>query len=323
MRRRQFITFLGGSAAVWPLTARAQQPAMPVIGYIYSGALEMGAINLAAFRKGLSEIGYIDGRDVTVESRFSDNQNDRLPAFVAEMVRRQVALIVATPVTAALTAKAATTTIPIVFQTGGDPVKVGLVSSFSRPGGNLTGVGQLSVALAGKRLELLHELVPNASVIALLSNPQGANNDEQLGELQEAARALGLRLLILNGREIDSAFAALAEQRIEALFVMATAYFYGIRNQIALLAARHNVRAIFESREFVEAGGLVSYGVDFSDVYRQLGVYAGKILKGEKPADLPVLQPTKFELIINLQAAKVIGLTIPASFLLRADKVIE
>jgi putative tryptophan/tyrosine transport system substrate-binding protein len=323
VRRRDFITLLGG-AATWPLAARAQQPALPVIGYLYSGTAVAGAPNVAAFRKGLGEAGQVEGRDVAIETRWGENDRGRLPALAAELVRRRVALIVATPISSALPAKAATTTIPILFQTGSDPVRAGLVASFSRPGGNLTGVSQLSTPLAAKRLALLHELVPNVSAIGVLVVPGAANSDEQLGDLQQAARALGLRPpIVVNGRELDSAFAGLAQQQIGAIFVAASPYFYGVRDQIALLAARHSVPVIYESREFPEAGGLISYGVDFSDVYRQLGVYAGKILKGAKPADLPVVQPTKFELVINLRSAKVIGLTVPQSLLVAADQVIE
>ena len=323
IRRREFIALLGGAAAAWPLAALGQQ-ALPVIGYLYSGTAGGGAPNVAAFRKGLSETGYVDGRDVSIEARWGNNDRDRLPALAADLVRRRVALICATPNISAQAAKAAATTIPILFSTGLDPVREGLVASFNRPGGNLTGVTQFSTPLAAKRLELLHELAPNVSVVGVLVVPGATNNDEQLGDLEQATRALGLRPpIVLNGRELDSAFASLAQQQIGALFVAASPYFYSVRDQIALLAAQHRVPVIYESREFPEGGGLISYGVDFSDVYRQLGLYAGKILKGTKPADLPVVQQTKFELVINLRSAKVIGVTVPQSLLVAADQVIE
>jgi putative ABC transport system substrate-binding protein len=320
--RREFITLLGGAAA-WPLAVRAQQ-ALPVIGYLNSGTAGDGARHGAAFRKGLSETGYVDGRDVSIEARWGNNDRDRLPALAADLVRRRVALICATPNISAQAAKAAATTIPILFSTGLDPVREGLVASFNRPGGNLTGVTQFSTPLAAKRLELLHELAPNVSVVGVLVVPGATNNDEQLGDLEQATRALGLRPpIVLNGRELDSAFASLAQQQIGALFVAASPYFYSVRDQIALLAAQHRVPVIYESREFPQGGGLISYGVDFSDVYRQLGLYAGKILKGTKPADLPVVQQTKFELVINLRSAKVIGVIVPQSLLVAADQVIE
>ena len=292
LKRREFIT-LFGSAALWPIAARGQQPAIPVLGYLFSGTADGGATFLAAFRKGLTETGYVEGRDVSIEFRWADNQVDRLPAMAADLVRRRVALIVASPTAAAQAAKAATTTIPIVFQIGGDPVKLGLVSSFNRPGGNLTGVSQLSATLAAKRLELLHNLIPNAIIVGMLADPQIPTNDEEIKSLQQATRALGLRSLVLNGREIDSVFENLARQNIDALFVMASTYFFRIRNQITQLAARHKVPVIYEAREFTEAGGLVSYGSSFSDVYRQVGFYAGRILRGENPRPAKPVPHTK------------------------------
>jgi len=321
--RRRFISALGGAAAAWPLAARAQQPKVPVIGFLHTVTAEVGAGFVAAFREGLSETGYVEGRDVAIEYRFADGHLDRLPALAADLVRRQLALIVASPTAATVAAKAATTTIPIVFQVGVDPVKLGLVSSFNRPGGNLTGVSQLSYPLAAKRLELLHELVPKAVVVGLLADPQNSNNVEQITDLQQAARALDMRPIVLDGRDVDSVFANLAQQQIDALFVTASTYFYIVRSQIIALAARHNMPVIYESREFSEAGGLVTYGVDYSAVYRQVGVYAGKILRGAKPADLPIVEPTKFELIINLKTAKALGLTVPQTLLVAADEVIE
>jgi putative tryptophan/tyrosine transport system substrate-binding protein len=323
MRRRDFIAGIAGSAATWAAVARGQQPAMPVVGFLHTATPEAGAGFVTAFRKGLREIGYVEGQNVAIEYQWANNQNDRLAELAVGLVRRKVSLIVASPTPATLAAKAATTSIPIVFQVGPDPVKLGLVASLSRPGGNLTGISQLSTTLVGKRLELLHALAPNASVVGLLADPQSPNFEEQVRDLQEAASALGLRPITLNGREIDSVFANAAQRQINAFFVMASAYFYSIPNQIASLAARHKMPVIYESREFAAAGGLASYGVDFSDVYRQVGVYAGKILSGEKPGELPVLQPIKFELIINRKAAKEIGLTLPDKLLTIADEVIE
>jgi putative tryptophan/tyrosine transport system substrate-binding protein len=322
MRRRDFLSFVGGAVAACPHPVRAQQP-LPEIGYLYPGSRDANEDHVAAFQQGLSEVGYIDGRNLTIEYRWANDQNDMLPAYASELVRRRVAVIVASPAPAAQAAKAATTTIPIVFQIGADPVKLGLVASLSRPGGNLTGVSQLSTTLIAKRLELLHDLVPRASVIAVLSDPQGANIDEQLTILGQAARALGLRTVISSSRDIDSVFASLADQQANALFVTATSYLVDHRDQITLLAARHRLPAIYESRDFAIAGGLISYGTDFSAVYRPVGLFAGRIVKGEKPADIPVVQPTKFELVINLKTAKSLGLTVPQTLLATADEVIE
>jgi putative tryptophan/tyrosine transport system substrate-binding protein len=325
MRRREFV--IGGlsAAAALPQVATAQQLPMPVIGFLHTLTSEAAARYVTAFLEGLKEAGYLEGRDVIIEYRFADGQLDRLPALAADLVRRQVALIVASPNVATLAAKAATTTIPIIFQVGTDPVKLGIVSSFNRPGGNLTGVSQLSYSLVTKRLGLLHELVPNALAVGILADPQISTNVYQIADLQQAASALGLQPIVLNGRDIDSVFANLPQQHIDALFVTASSYFYifHIRDQIISLAAHHDLPVIYETREFPEAGGLVSYGVDFSDVYRELAVYAGKILRGAKPADLPVEQPTKLELVINLKTAKALRLTIPSGILAIADEVIE
>jgi putative tryptophan/tyrosine transport system substrate-binding protein len=323
VRRREFIAGLGGAAA-WPLAARAQQP-LPVIGFLFSSTSKAAGPFIAGLAAGLAEIGYVEGRNVAFEYRWADDDVDRLPSLVDELVRRKVAVIVATPGVAALAAKAATTTIPIVFQTGGDPVKLGLVASFDRPGGNLTGMSQLSGALVAKRLELLHKLVPKASVIAVLVDPQGATIQEQLTSLREAANTLGLRLVILNlnGTDIDSVFANLARQRADALFVTATAFLSSHYDQLSALAARYKMPAIYEDRSSAMVGGLISYGVDFLSISRQLGIYAGKILMGAKPADLPVQQPTKFEMAINLKTANALGLTIPPNLLAVADEVIE
>jgi putative ABC transport system substrate-binding protein len=327
MKRREFIAGLG-SAAVWPLAARAQQP-MPVVGFLAVGSLDTRSrINVAAFHRGLAEMGYFEGRNVAMEYRWTDGQSDRLPAFAAELVRRQVAVMVAIGGTnAAFAAKAATQTIPIVFSSGSDPVEVGLVASLGRPGGNLTGVSLLITAVVAKRLELLHELAPAATSIALLANPANpVLAADETRELQAAARVLGVNLLVLHASspsEIDAAFATLVEQRVGALLVSSDADFSIRRDQIVALAARHAVLAIYQWREYTAAGGLMSYGPSLTDAYRINGVYTGRILKGEKPADLPVQQVTKIELVINMKAAKALGLTFPTALLVRADEVIE
>jgi putative ABC transport system substrate-binding protein len=321
--RRRFITLLGGAAA-WPFAARAQQPA--VIGFLAGGARGGFAYSVTAFQHGLNETGYVEGRNVAIEYRWAEDQSDRLPALAADLVHRRVAVIAAGPTAAALAAKAATTTIPIVFQTGRDPVKDGLVSSFNRPGGNITGVSQLAIELGAKRLDLLHKLVPNASRIAVLAYPQSLVSREQVTDLQQAAHGIGLRLLVLNvgdHRDLEGAFINVVESRAEALVVSASAFFYSQRDQLIALAARHAVPTIYQSREYIAAGGLISYGSDFSDVFRQVGVYTGRILRGEKPSDLPVMQPTKFELVINLITARALGLTVSPTLLARADEVIE
>ena len=327
MRRREFITLLGGATAAWPLAARAQQPAMPAIGFLNS-LRQSDRPNLqAAFRRGLSEAGYVDGRNVTIESRFAENQHDRLPALAADLVGRKVAVIAATGGGASiLAAMAATKTIPIVFTTGGDPVQQGYVASLNRPGSNVTGVSWFANLVTGKGLGLLHELVPNAAVIALLVNPRLPETARMEGEGREAARSLGLQLLILNASipsEIDASFATMRQQRVGALLVGADPFLSSRTQQIVALATRDAIPAMYANRDFVEEGGLMSYGNDTADSYRRAGVHAGRILNGASPADLPVDQATKFELLVNVKAAKAVGLTIPESFLARADEVIE
>jgi len=324
IRRREFVTLLSGAAAAWPLTARAQQPAMPVIGFL-SPASPV-ADTLRAFRQGLKETGYIEGENVVIVYRFAENQIDRLPELAAELVRRQVAVI-ATPGGATLAAKAATTTIPILFVAGEDPVRLGLVASLARPGGNLTGVNIFATELAAKRLELLRELVPGAVRVAVFVNPTGAATAETtLSDLQAAARSTGLQIQLLNAgtsREIDAAFATFVRERPDALFVSGEPLFTSRRVQMILLAARHAVPAIYAGRQFPEIGGLMSYGAGLTDAWRQVGIYAGRILKGEKPADLPVVQSSKFELVINAQSARALGIEVPSTLLARADEVIE
>ena len=327
MRRREFITLLG-SAAVWPLAARAQQAAMPAIGVLSAEWRDLFADRLRAFHEGLSETGYVEGRNLAIEYRWAEGRNDQLPALAAELVRRQVTVIVTAGSTpAALAARAATTTIPIVFYLGADPVEVGLVTSLSRPGGNLTGVVTLNVEVGAKRLELLHELIPTATVVALLLNPTNPTLAQTLSrDLQAAARTLGLQLHVLhasNEREIDTAFATLVQLRAGALVIGADALFNSRSEQLAALTIRHAVPAIYQFREFVSAGGLMSYGTTVVDTYRPVGVYTGRILKGEKPAELPVQQATRLELIINLKTAKALGITVPLPLLGRADEVIE
>jgi putative ABC transport system substrate-binding protein len=324
MKRREFITLLGGAAA-WPLAARAQQAAMPVVGLLNGGSPGPYAPYVAAFRQGLKEAGYIEGENVTIEYRWLEGQYDRAPSMAAELVRRQVAVIVAnTP--GNLAAKAATTTIPIVFTTAGDPVQLGFVASLSRPGGNLTGVTQLGVEVGPKRLELAHELVPAATIIGLLVNPASPTAEPITRNLEEASRTLGLKLHVLHAsteREIEKAFATLLQLRAGALVISPDPFFVTQSEQLAALALRQAMPAIFQYRPFAAAGGLVSYGGSIADSYRTAGVYTGRILKGEKPANLPVQQSTKVELIINLKTAKALGLTVPLSLLGRADEVIE
>jgi putative tryptophan/tyrosine transport system substrate-binding protein len=326
MKRRDFITLLGGAAA-WPLAARAQQPVMPVVGFINPSSADGWESRLRAFRQGLKETGFIEGENVAVEYRWAENQFDRLPALAAELVRRQVTVIVTTgSPAAALAAKAATTTIPLVFGVPEDPVRSGLVASLARPGGNATGINFFSIELVAKRLEVLREMVPATTRVAVLVNPADAASETMLKDVEAATRAMGLQIQVLRAntnREIDSAFAAFGRERPDALLVSGGPFLLSRRVQLALLAARHAVPASYGAREYVEIGGLMSYGANVADAYRQVGVYAGRILKGAKPADLPVMQSTKFELVINAQAARVLGLEVPATLLARADEVIE
>jgi putative ABC transport system substrate-binding protein len=325
-RRREFITLLG-SAAAWPLAAPAQQAAMPVVGFLSGGAPGPFKHLVAAFREGLKETGYIEGQNATIQYRWAEGQYDRLPLLATDLARRQVAVIAATGGTqAGLAAKAATATIPIVFSSGIDPITAGLVVSFNRPGGNVTGVYLLISELDPKKLGLLRELVPNASVIAVLLNPRSADIRARSAGVQEAARTVGQHIRILHAsteRELETAFASLAELRAGALVVSSDPFFNSRRDQIVALAARYAIPAIYEGREYVLAGGLISYGTSLAEGYRQVGLYAGRILKGEKPADLPVVQPTKFEYVINLKTAKTLGLTVPSSMQFLADEVIE
>jgi putative ABC transport system substrate-binding protein len=324
MRRRAFIKLVGGAAAAWPLVARAQQPAMPIIGFLNSASPDGYEPMVAGFRQGLKETGYIESQNVAIEYRWAGGQYDRVPVLAGELVRRHVAVIVAnTP--GNLAAKAATSTIPIVFTTGGDPVQMGLVAS-NRPGGNVTGVTELLVEVAPKRLELAHEIVPTATVIAVLLNPTNPNTEAQLRGLQAAAGTLGLRLHVLHAsveHDFDTIFASLAQRVAGALVIVDDPFFTAWSEQLAALALRHAIPTISYAREFVVAGGLMSYASDIPDAYRLAGIYAGRILKGEKPADLPVQQSTKVELIVNLKTAKALGLDVPMSMLMRIDQVIE
>jgi putative ABC transport system substrate-binding protein len=326
MRRRDFLTVLG-SAAAWPIAARAQQPRMPVIGYLHSSSAGANAQYVEAFRRGLAETGYVEGRDVKIEYRWADNQYDRLPALVADLIKREVAVIVATgAVNAALAAKEATRTIPIVFSLGSDPIQVGLVASLNRPGANVTGVTNITRELLGKRLELLRELLPRASAISFLVNPDNPNTAPSVQELETLARAGGWSLQVVpvrNEAELGAAFAKFKETKTDAFLTGTDQFIASGAVPIAALATSYAIPGIHQLREFVQAGGLISYGASLTEEFRKAGVYTGRILKGEKPADLPVVQPTKFELVINLKTAKALGLTIPLTLQYAADEVIE
>jgi putative ABC transport system substrate-binding protein len=325
LTRRQFITLLG-AAATWPLVSRAQQAAMPVIGFLSSLSASVTSKRIASFGHGLSETGYVAGRDVTVEAHMAEGQYDRLPALAADLVDRRVGLIAALAPPAAFAAKAATTTIPIVFVGGLDPVKAGLVASLNRPGGNVTGVTFIGASLGAKRLELVRELVPNVGVIALLTHPNSPDAVEELQDLNTVAKAIGQELLVISATsdgDFEAAFASISQHRAGALLIGQDPFLFQAGDQLAALTARHRVPAIYGNSESVSAGGLISYGASLSDAWRLAGGYAGRILKGAKPGDLPVVQPTKFELVINLKTARTLGLDVPPALLARADEVIE
>jgi putative ABC transport system substrate-binding protein len=325
MRRRNFITLLGGAAAAWPLAARGQQRAVPVVGFFSTSSPELAKNFVSAFQQGLGDAGFVDGRNVTIEYRWAHSDYLRLPELAADLVRRRVAVIVTAP-RAQDAAKAATETIPIVFVIGRDPVRAGLVASLNRPGGNLTGIALLTPEMLAKRFGLLHDVVPQAAVIGVLLDSGSPNESFQLQEVQTAANSVGRTIRVVSAgseNEIDAAFVTFARERVDALITAASAYFSTLRGRIVELAARHRIPVIYELRDWVEAGGLMSYGPSGTDAYRQAGVYTGRILKGEKPADLPVMIPTKFEFVINLKTAKALGLAVPPSLLAVADEVIE
>ena len=326
MRRREFITLMGVSMAAWPRAARTQQPAMPVIGFLHGASPGAYTSRITAFRQGLKEAGYVEGHNVAIEYRWAEGHYDRLPALAADLVRRQVAEIVTVGTPAALAAKAASSTIPIVILVGIDPVQIGLVASLNRPGGNVTGLAALTVEVEAKRLEVLHELLRTSAAVALLVNPNNPQTEPETKGVRDAARSLGLQLHVLDAStevEIDAAFEKLIELRAGGLLVSVDTFLTSQRDQIVALAARHAVPAIYGYRAFPVAGGLMSYGLDIADAYRQVGIYAGKILKGTKPADLPVQQAARVEFVINLKTAKTLGLTFPITLLGRADEVIE
>jgi putative tryptophan/tyrosine transport system substrate-binding protein len=326
--RRKFITGLGTATIAWPLAARAQQPASPVIGFLNGTAPDTASQRLAAFREGLKSVGYVEGQNVTVEYRWAEGHNDRLPAMAADLVSRRVSVIVATggAPSVALAAKAATTAIPIVFANGGDPVKLGLVPSLNRPVGNLTGVSFMVNELGAKRLSLMQDLVPSATVIGFLVDPTNENAESETIDMQRAADALGRKLIVMRAStasEVEAAFERFVSQHVQALIVAAEVFFVSDRAQLAELAARHSLPAIYHLREMAMAGGLMSYGTNFEETYREVGIYTGRVLKGAKPSDLPVIQSTKFELVINLKTAKALGLTVPLVMQMTADEVIE
>src|SRR6267154_3177907 len=324
MRRRELITLVGGAAA-WPFAARAQQTALPVVGILGASSAST-ALVLAVFREGLRDAGYIEGQNVVIEAQWADGHYDRLPVLAAELVHRPAAIIVASSLPSVFAAKAETSTIPIVFISSGDPVQLGIVASLNRPGGNITGVNFFAVEVASKRLELLIEVVPTVTVIGLLTNPNNPRTDLEIGQLQAAARTVGKQILVVKAsseRDFDVAFETLVQERASAVLIPAEPLFLSLREQLVALAARHALPALYDVREFTVAGGLLSYGISLTDTFRLVAGQVARILKGAKPADLPILQPTKFELVVNLRTANTLGLTIPEPFLLRADEVIE